>query len=215
MNAPRPIEQPTKPSIESKPADVASPAPLESIETVDPYDLKRLRLDQRFAETVGVKKLLTTVPVRKPNPQDFIRVHPSADYHDAFAVLELKDDRELFLVVPAIAREIPGEYFMATIHTAISRQGNVFLWPIRMPGPDGKILEWHRSAAEAAALAIRQWVRVKANQNNGAYDIFVAEAVIAEPEWPKVSFQELLRIGFRDRLVDDLDHAVLKRLRGA
>jgi hypothetical protein len=58
-------------------------------------------------------------------------------------------------------------------------------------------------------------VRVKANQNNGAYDIFVAEAVIAEPEWPKVSFQELLRIGFRDRLVDDLDHAVLKRLRGA
>ena len=52
-----------------------------------------------------------------------------------------------------IAREIPGEYFMATIRTAINRQGNVFLWPIRMPGPDGKILEWHRSAAEAAAVA--------------------------------------------------------------
>ena len=42
----------------------------------DPFDLANLRLDQSFVETAGVKKLLTTVPVRKPNPQDFVRVHP-------------------------------------------------------------------------------------------------------------------------------------------
>ena len=56
---------------------------------------------------------------------------------------------------------------------------------------------------------------MKANQPNGAYDIFVAEAAIAEPAWPEVTFKELLRIGFRDRLVDNVDHPVLKRLRGA
>jgi hypothetical protein len=206
-----------KPEATPKPEADESPEQLKSIEPPpdDPYDLKRLRLDQSFTETVGVKKLLTTVSVRKPKPQDFIRVHPSEDYRDQFAIIELKDDREFYLVLPAIAREIPGEYFMATIHTAITRQGNVFLWPIRMPGPDGKLMEWHRSAAEAAVLATRQWVRVKANQQNGAYDIFVAGATIAEPEWPKASFQELLRIGFKDRLVDSLDHPVPKRLRGA
>jgi hypothetical protein len=185
-------------------------------ETGDPFDLSKLRLDQSFTEKVGVKKLLTTVPVKKPDPQAFIRVHPSEDYRDAFAVIELKADRESYLVLPSVAREIPGEYFMATIRTAITRQGNVFLWPSRMPGPDGKILEWHRSAAEAAALAENQWVRVKANTGNGAYDIYTADVTIAEPEWPSVSFQELLRIGFRDRLVDKLDHPVLLRLlRGA
>ena len=42
-----------------------------------------------------------------------------------------------------------------------------------------------------------------------------AEAAIAEPAWPEVPFKELLRIGFRDRLVDNVDHPVLKRLRGA
>jgi hypothetical protein len=47
----------------------------------------------------------------------------------------------------------------------------------------------------------------------GAYEI-VEAATTAEPEWPAVSFRELLRIGFRDRLVDRLDHAVIKRLRG-
>ncbi len=181
----------------------------------DPFDLSKLRLDQSFTETAGVKKLLTTVPVRKPNPQDFVRVHAGEDYRDDFALIELKDDRETYLVLPSIAREIPGDFFMATIRTAINRQGNIFLWPIRMPGPDGKILECHRSAAEAATVAARRWVRVKWNQGNGAYDIFVAEAAIAEPAWPEVPFQELLRIGFRDRLVDNIDHAVLKRLRGA
>ena len=42
----------------------------------NPFDTASLRLDQSLAGTVGVKKLLTTVPVRKPNRQDFVRVHP-------------------------------------------------------------------------------------------------------------------------------------------
>ena len=41
----------------------------------NPFDPAALRLDQSYADTVGVKKLLTTVPVRKPNRQDFVRVH--------------------------------------------------------------------------------------------------------------------------------------------
>jgi hypothetical protein len=41
----------------------------------DPFDLSKLRLDQSFVESAGVKKLLTTVPVRKPEKQTFIRVH--------------------------------------------------------------------------------------------------------------------------------------------
>ena len=93
----------------------------------DPLDLSKYRLDQSFTETAGVKKLLTTVPVRKPNPQDFVRVHAGEDYRDDFALIELKDDRETYLVLPSIAREIPGEFFMATVRTAINRQGIVFL----------------------------------------------------------------------------------------
>jgi hypothetical protein len=180
----------------------------------DPFDLTNLRLDQSFVESAGVKKLLTTVPVRKPNPQDFVRVHADSEYRAALAIIELKDDREVYLVPPAVARELPGEFVMATIYTAISRQGVVHLWPVRLPAPDGRILEWHRSAAEAAELAMRRWVRIKANMSLGAYEMFEAAGTIPDPEWPDLPFQELLRIGFRDRLVDRTDHAVVKRLRG-
>ena len=34
--------------------------------------------------------------------------------------------------------------------TAINRQGVLFLWPIRLPGADGKIDDWSRSAMDAA-----------------------------------------------------------------
>jgi hypothetical protein len=104
---------------------------------------------------------------------------------------------------------------MVTIYTAINRQGEVLLWPVRMPAPDGKHNAWHRSAATAADVAMRHWVRVTANMSLGAYDIFEASADIPEPTWPELPFTELLKIAFRDRLVDRLDHPVILQLRGA
>lgn len=196
-----------KPSL-VKPIIEAGPPP-------DPFDLTNLRLDQSFVESAGVKKLLTTVPVHKPNPQDYIRVHPSPEYRAPFAIIELKDDREIYLVPPLIARELPGEFTMATIYAAINRQGVAFLWPVRLPAPDGRVLEWHRSAAEAAELAMRRWIRVKANMSLGAYEMFEATGTIPDPKWPELPFQELLRIAFKDRYVGNLDHAVIKRLRGS
>src|SRR5512132_2958514 len=127
---------------------------------LDPFDPEALRLDQSFAETVGVRKLLTTVPVRKPNRQDFVRVHPDPAYRlTPAALIELKEDRETFLVPPAMAIELPGEFVVATLYTTINRQGVLHVWPVKLPGADGKHNEWHRSAAEAAELAMRRWAR--------------------------------------------------------
>lgn len=198
--------------------DIAKNAHQPTTEPVDakpdPFDLATLRLDQSFVETAGVKKLRTTVPVGKPNPQDFVRVHPSKEYRETFATIELTEDNELYLVVPGVAVQLPGEYFSTTLFTAINRQGVVRLWPVKLPGPDGRINEWHRSLGEAAERAIDRWIRVKSNRALGAYEIFEASASIADPEWPTELFQQLLRIAFRDRVIDRLDHPLISRLRG-
>ena len=181
----------------------------------NPCAPENLRIDLNISEGVGVKKVVLTIPVRKPSNQDFIRVHPSPDFRLALAVIELRDDRETFLVLPSIARDIPGEYVTVMLYACINRAGNVFLWPVRLPGVDGRQLDWHRSAAEAAEMAMQRWVRVKANTNIGAYDMFEASSTIPEPEWPKdLAFEQMLRIAFKGRLVDSLSHPVLKRLRG-
>lgn len=135
------------------------------METSNPFDPEKLRISLDFADGIGVKKAILTIPVRKPSQQDFIRVRPDEAFRLPAALIEIKDDRETFLVAPEIARDIPGEYFTATMFTCMNRQGVLFLWPVRLPSTDGRQLEWHRSAAEAAEMAMTRWVRVKANMS--------------------------------------------------
>ena len=181
----------------------------------DPFDLANLRLSQSFTETAGVKKLTTTVPVRKPNKQDWVRVHPDPDMRGDFPIIELKDDRgEEYMVAGPLVGELVGEFRSKTLYTTINRQGVLSLWPVPLPEPDGREMEWHRSAREAAALATGQWIRCRANLSLGAYEIFQAESCMSNPKWPDLSFQEIIRIAFRDRLIASMDHPVIKRLRG-
>lgn len=183
--------------------------------STNPFNPAALRLSQSFADTVGVKKLLTTVPVRKPGRQDFVRVHPDPAYRlTPAAVIELKEDRETYLVRPDIAQQLPGEFNVVTLHTTINRQGVLHLWPVKHPGPDGKHNEWHRSAAEAADRAMKKWVRVTASMSLGAYEIFEANGNLPDPVWPDISFEEILKIAFRDHIVDSVDHPLVQRLQG-
>jgi hypothetical protein len=181
----------------------------------DPFNPASLRLDPSYAETIGVRKLLITVPVRKPNRQEFVRVHPEPSYRLApAAIIELKEDRETYLVAPALSQALHDEFTPAILFTAINRQGVLFLWPVKLPGPDGKENDWQRSAREAAEKAGNSWVRIKANMSLGAYDLVEAIGYLPEPEWPEVSFQEILRVAFRERFVDRPDHPLISRLRG-
>jgi len=178
------------------------------------FDPSNLRLSQNFSESAGVKKLVTTVPVRKPGKQDFVRTHPDSSYRLDTADIELKEERETYLVDPTLLPELPSEWTAKTLITTINRQKVLSVWPIRLPGHDGRIDEWNASAAEAANMAKDQWVRVSANMNLGAYEIFTATGDIPEPEWPDISFEEILKIAFKGRYIDSMEHPVIQRLLG-
>ena len=180
----------------------------------DPFDLNKLRLSQDFGATLGVKKALLTVPVRKPGRQDFFRVHPGEDWRLETVILELKEERETYLVDPSLWGQLPGELIPKVLYTVINRQGVLMLWPIRLPGEDGRHDEWNRSALEAAEMAQKEWIRMVANMSLGANEVYRAVADIPDPEWPDTTFQEVLRIAFKDRFIRSIDHPVLRRLRG-
>lgn len=179
------------------------------------YDPAKLRIDQSFLNQGVAKKLLTTVPIRKPNKQDFVRVHPSTEYRLAAALIELEDDRETYLVLPGFVHQLGGsEYFLSTLYLCINRQKVLSFWPVKLPGPDGRQMAWHTSAAEAAEKAMRRWVRVTANMSLGAYEISEAVANLPEPDWPEQSMPELLSIAFKGRVIEGPEHPVMKKLRG-
>jgi hypothetical protein len=182
----------------------------------DPFDPASLRLTGDFTAAFAVKKALLTVPVRKPDKSWFVRTHPDEKYRLQTPVIELKEDRETYLVSPALWPELATEstFTPRALFTAMNRQNVVFIWTCRLPGADGKLDEWSRTALEAADRARGGWVRVQANMALGAYDVFEATGTLSEPEWPETPFTDLLRVAFRGRFIDTLDHPVLRRLRG-
>ena len=152
--------------------------------------------------------------MRKPADQDFVRVHPSPQFRETLAFVELKEDREIYIVEPAVVPELPGEFFYATLFTTITRTGVLFLWPVKVQAGDAKANEWHISAATAVQYAMKSWVRVKANMQLRGYEVFQAESAIPDPEWPDLSFDAITHIAFKDRVIRSLDHPAVKRLRG-
>jgi hypothetical protein len=199
----------TKLSTETNSSSVEVPA-----QSISPFNPAALRLSQNFAESTGVKKLVTTIPVRKPNKQDFVRVHSDPAFRLETAVLEFKEDRETYLVAPHLWSELVGELTPKVLFTAMNRQKVLFVWAIRLPNADGKHDDWNASALEAAQAAQKNWVRVSANMNLGAYDVFEASAALTEPEWGDMDFQKILEVAFKGRFIDNLDHPALRRLRG-
>jgi hypothetical protein len=200
------------------PANATGPAPSTNGAPAgpDPFDPAALRLSQNGMAALGVKKALLSVPVRKPEKSWFVRAHPAEDYRLQTYVIDLKEDRETYLVAQALWEDLATEATLRPklLATAISRQGVLFLWPLNLPRPDGRTDEWTRTALEALDMATKGWVRVSPNMALGAYDVHTANASLPDPEWPQMPFRELLRIAFRDRYIDKPDHPVLRRLRG-
>jgi hypothetical protein len=187
----------------------------------DPFaNLPSLRLSQEFSAGLGLTVKPGRVPARKPSKEVFVRVNPDPQYQFPTYVVELKEDGETYLVDrslwPALADE--STFGPRILLTAMSRPGNiVFLWPIRMPASDGKLDEWSRSALEiATTVATQSWTRVVSNRALGGYEAHVApaSATWGDPKWPTEPMSELMRRAFKDHFITNLDHPVLKRLRG-
>jgi hypothetical protein len=173
-----------------------------------------LRLDPSGDGDIATQKLLTTIPVRKPGKQDWVRVRPEPEYRLAVSLLDVKDDNEIYMIPPAMRSELVGEYAPYVLYTAMTRRGTLFLWPARLPGSDGKDLRWYSSAREAAEYAMANWVRVQSDKALGAYVTTLSQAELSNPVWPEMEMRDILRIAFNRYIVDSEDHPLVKSLRG-
>ena len=177
-------------------------------------DLEAIRLSPDAAATAGTREVLRHVPVRKPNRTEFVRVHPDVDMRLATGVFVDREEREVFFVVPELRSELAGELKPVLLVTAISRQGVVILWPVPLPDEGGRRNAWAETAREACELARAGWVRLAPDMALGGYRIFTAEGQLSEPVWPEKTLPELLKLGFKDRIINSEDHPVIRRLRG-
>lgn len=182
--------------------------------STDATDLKSLRLPANYGATLGVKKLLTSVHVGKPRKPQFFRTHTDEVMTFPAMILENKEARESYVVVPEVAQEITELVRPVLLHAAIDRQNNIFLIPVQLPGEDGIRNPWHESLAQAVEHAKLKWLRISANMSVGGYDVYEAAALLSEPEWSEHSIDELVQVAFRGKIITSMNHPVVQSLLG-
>lgn len=177
-------------------------------------NLSAMRLSANYGSTLGVTKLLTKVVVGKAKPAVFFRSHPDARMTFPAMVYEDKEAREQYLVDPSVAQELGGLVRPVLLCAAIDRQNNPFLIPVPLPGEDGSRNPWHESLAQAVEHAKKVWLRMSANMRVGAYDIYVAEGTLPDPEWPAHDMDALVQVAFRGKIITSLEHPVIQSMLG-
>ncbi len=194
--------------------------PFAAVETAarpeppNPFDPESLRLGANYSDGLGVKKVISTIPVRKPGRQEWFRVRAGDEWRIQTAIFEAEADRETYLVDRSLWTELSGEIQPALLVTCVNRAGDLFLWRCKLPGPDGRPNTWNESALRIVSAAEMRWVRMAANMTAGYYEHFEPATELPDPEWPALRFPEILKTAFRDRFVSSLDHPLVRQLRG-
>ena len=52
------------------------------------------------------------------------------------------------------------------------------------------------------------------NLHVGGYDVYEAQAELPEPEWLPDDIDALVRVAFRGKIIDSLDHSIIQSLLG-
>ncbi|HEV3112894.1 MAG TPA: hypothetical protein VGY99_20600 [Candidatus Binataceae bacterium] len=183
------------------------------------FDLKKLRLPSDFTEQMG-GKVLSTVPPKRPSDHVYFMVSPREDYQAQVggflykgADLQERNNKVLLIVTPSMwqAPELKSGIKPFHLFTAVDTFGNAYVIPVHMDDN-----EWHRSMFEAMAHAQKEWIRLEAHKTLHGYVRTRGGSLLRdqEPAWPTLSFEELLAIAFKDLLIENDDHVVVKKLRG-
>ena len=207
----------------------ASPSDGATIEDVDPTGgfSRFIIAPGQAMPTAGLKPILTRIQIQSRNwlkgTNIFIRTRP-AEIIDGAEVWQATMDMvgfrdeggsgfsdEILVCDPDILMDLPEN---AVIHRyrvyyCVTQRGRPHLWRVRLPGDDGRMYGQWEMLHDAAAVAERTWVTLNAESMP-----IPAPSQDREPEWPDLTWGEVLQKAFRDKIVDRPDHPQLKRLRG-
>lgn len=185
-------------------------------------NIDKLRITQDFGD-ISVETAYTHIPLRKPGKTEFFRVNPCEESRGQFLFLDYSEPgamtKDKYLIVPELVNQIPDVSGVKAhlVVTAVSRPENApFLWPIRLPnktmfGPD----TWALCDLKILKRSEEEWLRKETKAGVQGYMAVISKADWPEPEFPNLSFQEMLAKAIpEERIIKDQSHTVIRKMRG-
>jgi hypothetical protein len=128
---------------------------------------------------------------------------------------EVDMDVETYVVTDQVRPLIADEVKLMQVFTAVNKLGAVFLWAVQLPTDcDKRIRQIAEAKLRAAEEAKSKWVAMKWSGPHGAHLTKVAQGDLGEPLWGAEDFQQLIYTAFDGRVIDSIDHPIVRELNG-
>jgi hypothetical protein len=186
--------------------------------TLDPA---RFVVRQDHLATGGTQKITTTIRVDKPASTAWVWTPANQALRQVTAVLcdkglDQRSSSNWYLLAPEIFNQlgVGRGVRLVELVTYVDRHGNLGLWPVSIPQDDGRANTWVESARMIIDEHSETWVNVAANMTLGAYEARTPMTQLAPPPPIELTFAKILTIAFRGKVIDSMDHPLLRELRG-
>ena len=161
---------------------------------------------------VGARQILSTVAVRRPKNNEFIRVDPARSLTSV--VFEDRDEGEVYFIAPHIRPMMIAGTAVKLLTLTVNQAGVAFIWPVPCLDDATRRNAWNESSRAAFHRAQVEWVKLVGDRVAGQYRVYIAEGELPKPRFPDKPFTELLAIAFGNRLIDSEDHYIIRAQRG-
>jgi hypothetical protein len=179
-------------------------------------NLDALRNPQDYEEFMR-GEAVTGFAVRTLKEAMYLRVRPGSEYSliNQYAVISKKSGT--YFVYPQFREALGPLPRRCNLHVAVDGHGQYFLLLVKQPNPGQEDNEWYRTARLVAAAATECWVKVTKLSGDAGWNYVPLAHPVFEPTWPDEPFSDLLAAAFPERVVDSLNHDLIKEFedRGA
>jgi len=188
-----------------------APEPAKKSSKFDPKAYKKAKAKKATEAIEGGNVKQTTCAVKKPGKFAWFSVHPSEEYHLDATVIVDETTRDTYLVDADLDLPPELENKTSSMHLALAVDvdGNYFLLAFK----NGENM-WAESMRVVTREAQKGFIRMVANMAANGYTIEYPFTDPPQPRFPKMTFEEILEQAFSTRHIDDLDHPIVRRLRG-
>ena len=159
---------------------------------------------------IDQQKSQLEIQIRNSFPNEYLRTN--SDFEKPYWVLEGKKDGPLHLVNPILVPQLEGDVKNITFVLCINRDGEQFIMPCKSPSYPNE--PYATTRLEGVEAARSKWIRIRLKNGEKGYVIIPATGNFPDPIWPAEPFKAILTRAFGGRYIMNLDHPVLKRLRG-
>lgn len=184
-------------------------------------DLKRFMVKPEYeADGNAVKKARLNLKVGKPTPEDYFMIKAGPEFTVDVMLHEDKESRDninrTYLVDPEVVPYLwdRNACKSARIFYGITSTGKIFLSDVGLPKPGQTLNAFNSTRLSAYEIAKNEFIAIVAG--DAGYDVKYPMGKFPDPIWPEeyTSIEPLIDLAYKDRVIETLEHPIVKRILG-